>query len=251
MRKRKKLISRTMTYVTDYCSRHNYAKHQRRAPRAKPTPVSMEKSNKRNAEIKLRLLIDNNFKAGDYYLTLTFKKAVDWEEAKKAIQKFNRSMRRKFKAKDVPYKYIYVAEGKSRIHFHLLINHGIKLYPNDIRQCWPHGLFEIKMYQGESEDAKRLASYFVKEERTYKNKNEAFHRRWNSSTNLEKPKEKVEIMKSDFWSDAIKAPAGYYLDKDSLFEGVTMEGYPFRVYQLIKIRGDTSDNYDRRKTKVV
>lgn len=240
MRRRKKLISKNIVYVTDYCSRRVYAKHQRRGPKVNATPVSMEELNRRRAEVKLRLLIDNNFKEMDYYLTLTFRKKVEWEEAKKAIQGFNRKMRKLFKEQGAEYKYIYIAEGKGRIHFHVLLNRGMELYPDMVRKCWPHGIFEIKVYQGSADDAVRLASYFVKEERTYKGKDGVFHRRWSSSTNLDKPKEKTEILMSDFWRDDIRTPDGYYLDTDSLFEGVSEEGYPFRVYQLIKIRGDTN-----------
>lgn len=239
MRKRRKIISRNIVYVTDYVSKRNYAKNKKRRPKSEPTPVTMEELNKRRSEIRLRLLIDNNFREMDYYITLTFKKNPEWEEAKKCIQKFNRSMRAIFKKQGAEYKYIYIAEGKSRIHFHMLINRGIDLYPDMIQQFWPWGLFEIKMYQGRASDAVRIASYFVKEERTYAGKDGTFGRRWNSSTNLIKPKEKVEILQSDFWREDIQAPDGYYVDRDSVFVGVSDDGYPYRIYMLIKIRGET------------
>lgn len=244
MRKRKKLISKNIMHVTDYVSKRAYVKNRKRAPKAETTPEAMEKVNQRRAELKLRLLIDNNFRSGDYYLTLTFKKKVDWEEAKAAIQKFNRNMRAYVKRQGGEYKYLYVPEGKNRIHFHILISKTVELYPNVIKRYWPHGLVEIKLYQGEVEDAMRISSYFVKEERAYHGKDVVFTRRWNASTNLVQPKERVEVIKSDFWRERISVPSGYYLDADSVFVGVSVDGYPFRVYQLLRIQERNSDGSD-------
>ena len=128
-----------------------------------------------------------------------------------------------------------MVEGASRIHFHLLINKAFEIYPDDMEKLWPYGYFEQKIYQGKAEDAIRMASYFVKEIQSDE-KAAVFKRRWTSSKNLIKPKEKVETLPSTEWAKDIKVPNGYYLDKDSLYEGVNMTGYPFRVYRLIKLR---------------
>ena len=52
---------------------------------------------------------------------------------------------------------------------------------------------------------------------------------------LEKPKESTRTLASNRWRDDIHVPDGYYLDKDSLIEGVNLEGYPYRFYKLIKL----------------
>lgn len=235
MRKRKKIFSRNMIEVTDYQSSKLYGRGKTRQKRKLPTPYEVKKNNERLAESRLRLLIDNNFSPGDYYLTLTYREQPTWEEAKKDIRNFIRRLGDRYKAKEKSLKYIYVVEGTSRIHFHLLINKAFEIYPDDMEKLWTYGYFEQKIYQGKAEDAIRMASYFVKE--IYSEEKAAvFKRRWTSSKNLIKPKEKVETLPSTEWAKDIKVPNGYYLDKDSLYEGINIAGYPFRVYRLIKLR---------------
>ena len=132
-----------------------------------------------------------------------------------------------------------MAEGKRRIHFHLLINREIDLYTEDIEKLWTSGMHKLVLYRGQAEDAIRLASYFVKEKRScYYEKNEVFKRRYTSSKNLIKPQVKVETLKSNNWSNYIEPPKGYYVETDSIVNGVSLEGYPYRFYRLIKIRGE-------------
>lgn len=224
-----------MIEVTDYQSSKLYGRGKTRQKRKLPTPYEVKKNNERLAESRLRLLIDNNFSPGDYYLTLTYREQPTWEEAKKDIRNFIRRLGDRYKAKEKSLKYIYVVEGTSRIHFHLLINKAFEIYPDDMEKLWTYGYFEQKIYQGKAEDAIRMASYFVKE--IYSEEKAAvFKRRWTSSKNLIKPKEKVETLPSTEWAKDIKVPNGYYLDKDSLYEGINIAGYPFRVYRLIKLR---------------
>lgn len=141
-------------------------------------------------------------------------------------------------------KYIYVAEGKTRIHFHLLINRVIDLYTEDIDELWKHGMHKLVFYQGGYDDAVRMASYFLKEKRAafYESDKKVFRRRWSASKNLVKPEEKVETLGSNNWSPYIQPPKGYYVETDSVVESVSLEGYPYRFYRLIKIGGAYDDN---------
>lgn len=122
----------------------------------------------------------------------------------------------------------------------------IDLYTEDLNELWPHGMHKMMLYQGGAEDAIRLASYFLKEKRAayYESEKNVFKRRWSASKNLEKPKEKVETLKSNSWSSYIQAPKGYYVETDSVIESVSAEGYPYRFYRLLKIGGanDTNSN---------
>jgi len=130
---------------------------------------------KKWTESDLRMTIDNNFKRNDYYITLTYKEQPSWEQAKKDIRNFIRRLQRVYKKAGKELKYIYVAEGKRRIHFHLLINREIDLYTEDIEKLWTSGMHKLVLYRGQAEDAIRLASYFVKEKRAcYYEKNEVF-----------------------------------------------------------------------------
>lgn len=237
MRKRKTIYSRNFIERIDYVNHRSYRKNQRRAKRIKETSKSQEVVNRRMAEMKLRLKIDMNFESGDYYLTLTFDRLPTWDEAQHAIQKFVRDLRKLYRKEGKELKYIYIAEGEKRIHFHMLVNNAINLYPDMLMKIWPYGYFEQRMYRGKAEDAIRIASYFVKENREVREKADGAKnkRRWNCSKNLANPKEKVETMKSEFWREEIVVPAGYYLDADSVVIGFTLDGYPFRIYRLIKL----------------
>ena len=100
---------------------------------------------------------------------------TDWEQAKKDIQNFIRRLKRRYKREGRELKYIYVAEGKTRIHFHMILNNAIDLYSDELNELWQYGMHKIVLYQGRAEDAVRLASYFVKEKRAcYYEKNETY-----------------------------------------------------------------------------
>lgn len=237
MRKRRKVISKNMIEVLDYHTSRTYRRNGKRVKKKCITPEAQKKQNEKQAEAMLRMLIDNNFTTNDCYLTLTYKEQpATWDDVKKDIQNFIRRLKRRYKKMDKELKYIYVAEGKSRIHFHMIINNE-ELYSDEINELWPHGMHKLMLYQGRAEDAVKLARYFIKEKRSacYSEKDTTFKRRWNSSKNLEKPKVKTEILKPSEWRDYIQPPNGYYVETDSVVEDVSEEGYPYRFYRLIKI----------------
>ena len=237
MRKRRKVISKNMIEVLDYHTSRTYRRNGKRVKRKCITPDAQKRNNEKQAEVMLRMLIDNNFNTNDCYLTLTYREQPEtWDDAKKDIQNFIRRLKRRYKKLGKELKYIYVAEGKTRIHFHMIINNA-ELYSDEINELWSHGMHKLMLYQGRAEDAVKLARYFIKEKRSacYSEKDSTFKRRWNSSKNLEKPKVKTEILKPSEWRDYIQPPNGYYVETDSVVEDVSEEGYPYRFYRLIKI----------------
>mgnify|MGYP006981586586 FL=1 len=123
MRKRKKTISKNMIEVLDYHTSRTYRKNGKRVKKKNITPEAQKKQNEKQAEAMLRMLIDNNFTTNDCYITITYKEQpATWEDAKKDIQNFIRRLKRKYKKLGKELKYIYIAEGKTRIHFHMIIN---------------------------------------------------------------------------------------------------------------------------------
>ncbi|WP_288760545.1 hypothetical protein [uncultured Veillonella sp.] len=240
MRKRKIIKSKNMTEIYDSLFIRSYQGHGKkpRLPRRKPTAEEVKKNNLRMAKAKLRMLIDNNFREDDYYLTLTFKKELAPDESKKAIQKFVRDLRKRYRRVGKELKYIYIAEEKGRLHFHMLVNREIELTTSLMRKLWPYGFTEIKYYRGAAEDAIAMAEYFTKERNIENDNSERiFKRTWVKSNNVHPPEEKVKVMKATEWRREVNVPQGYYMDKDSYIEGVNNAGYPFRFYRLIKIRG--------------
>lgn len=240
MRKQRIIQSRNMTEVYDSLFIKSYQGKGRkpRLPKQKVTPEEVKRNNLRMAKAKLRMLIDNNFTQDDYYLTLTFKHEVDPEEAKKAIKKFIRDVRKEYKKQGKELKYIYIAEERGKIHFHLLINHEIEITTVMMRKLWSHGFTDIRLYRGTAEDAIAMAEYFTKERKVVDEDNEkekAFNRTWIKSNNVKPPEEKVRTVRATEWKAEVNVPDGYYLDKESYMEGVNNMGYPYRFYRLIKL----------------
>lgn len=241
MRRRRIVKSRNITEVYDSLNIRSYQGKGKkpRLPRQKPTAEDVKRNNLRMAKAKLRMLIDNNFVEDDYYLTLTFKQELDHAECKKAIQKFVIDLRKQYKKQTKELKYIYFAEEKGHIHFHMLVNRGIELTTNMMRKLWPYGFTKIEYFRGDAEDAIRLAEYHTKERNVSDDTDtpRVFKRTWVKSNNVQPPEEKIKVLKATEWKHEVKVPNGYYLDKESYYEGVNNAGYPFRFYRLIKIRG--------------
>jgi len=241
MRRRRIVKSRNITEIYDslYIRSYQGKGKKPRLPRQQPTAEDVKRNNLRMAKAKLRMLIDNNFVEDDYYLTLTFKNQLDPDECKKAIQKYVRDLRKQYKKQSKELKYIYFAEEKGHIHFHMLVNRSIELTTNMMRKLWPYGFIKIEYFRGDAEDAIRLAEYHTKERNVFDDtdRQRIFKRTWVKSNNVKQPEEKIKILKATEWKNDVKVPQGYYLDKESYFEGVNNAGYPFRFYRLIKIRG--------------
>lgn len=229
---------KTIEVIKSYSKR--IGDHRPRARKEKPTAEEIKKINQRNAEAKLRRLINANFGYGDYHLVLTYKKDLrpDPEEAKKRIAKFLKILRREYKKRGEELKYIITTEYKNKaIHHHLIVN-GIEANVNKIvRDCWEWGsphftpLDDTGQYKG-------LAAYFIKEtSKTYKENDGGAKQRYSRSRNLVKPVAKVTIIKkAEKWLDDPKAKKGYYIDKETVYNTINpFTGKPMQYYTMIKL----------------
>ena len=102
-----------------------------------------------------------------------------------------------------------------------------------LRKSWKKGkvICQLMYEKGEFKD---LAAYLTKTPETDKRLRESLY---DTSRNLPlpEPKKKTYI----HWKtwNRIRVPKGYYIDKDSVYEGVNpVTGYPFREYTLLKIK---------------
>lgn len=96
MRKRKTVTSKNMKEVIDFHTSRTYRKNGKRSKKQNPTSEQVKIQNEKRAQAKLRMLIDNNFKRDDYYITLTYKKQPTWEQAKRDMQNFIKRLKRRF-----------------------------------------------------------------------------------------------------------------------------------------------------------
>ena len=106
-------------------------KSKTRRPKEQKTPEQMAEENQRNAEKRLTRLLNCNFKKGDLWVTLTYRRdqRPTPEKAKKILTRFIRRMRYRFERKsEEEMKYITVTEYESKaIHHHMVINN-----PDDV-----------------------------------------------------------------------------------------------------------------------
>ncbi len=244
-----------------------YGKKGSPAPRRLPTPEEVARTNEKNCIKKLRRKIQANFDPGDLFLTLTYKKEIrpDAKEARRILKNYLERLRRKWKKAGAPLKYIIVTEYENKsIHHHLILNDlpdgsGAKA----ANQCWKGNGGTHTEYLYEDGHYEDLAAYLVKEtKKTFRKPGSPSKARYSCSRNLIDPKPKTTILKSDRWPEDPRVPKGYYLDKQSLVNGVNKMGYRYQYYRLVslkpknhahkvktKARTDTGNREQERKRK--
>lgn len=211
--------------------------------REKPTAEEMKKVNQMNAERTLRLKINANFGVDDPFITLTYRKdeRPTPEQAKKNIKKVIDSLRKEFKKLGADLKYINVTEYKNKaIHHHLLINH---IEGEDVskmvRRLWKFGRPDFK-YLDDTGQYKDLAAYLIKEtSKTYKENDGGHKQRYSCSRNLIMPTPKTEIIKkAQRWAADPKPIKGYYIDKDTVYNGIDpFTGREYQKYTMVRLSG--------------
>ena len=207
-----------------------------------PTPEDVAKVNMRNAVKKIKRLILNNFTSDDWSVTLTYSKdsRPDIAEARKILSNFKARVKRAYAKEGVEFMWIETTEYESKsIHHHMIINECNRKALQIIKSQWKCGHIHCSPLWDNGE-VEGLAEYYVKEtKRTSKKpKGERIRRTLVShSRNLVMPKTTVKIVSANKWRAEPKAPHGYYIDKNSLYEGVNeITGYRFQYYTLKVIK---------------
>lgn len=204
-----------------------------REKNSRKTPEDVAKVNAKRAERNLMELILTNFQRDDTYLTLTYAEEPTYEEAKKNITKFVRSLRGFYKKLGKELKYIYTTEeGRGRVHHHILLNQGASR--EDIQRFWRHSsirFFQFLSYDGKEDDAKRLASYFIKESSTSVRDGKQ-KVRYVASRNLKKPEVHYQTIHSKKWRENPIPPKG--MECYEVINTFTTAGYPLQLARYRK-----------------
>lgn len=228
----------------------NYLKRgMHRGDRVKPTREEQRKVNTRKAERQLRILMNANFKGGDFHIVLNYIRRKDEEpitrqQMKDDIAKFLRAMRKEYKAAGQELKYIHVAEigSKGARHHHLVVNY---IDTRTIQKCWMAAGQQTrpKIYPlDDSGQYKKLAAYFIKyTDKTIGTDQATQGRRWNPSRNLYRPEPQYRLITDRAWYRAepkipYKLKGKYYVDLETVENGVhnpDYSGYGFFRYTLI------------------
>lgn len=218
----------------------------RGAPRAKkknPTSEEQFKENERQAEIKLRRLLNCNFGEGDYHLVLDYR-PNERPNGKKELQDdfshFIRKLRRDCKKLGIEIKYIHVYEIGKRgaLHHHLVIN---KVDTGMIQAAWKKGRIRVSPLDDTGQYSE-LASYLIKYSSVMmKNKEDWLQgKRWIPSRNLEKPKIKKKKIFRNIFKEEPRERKGYYIDKNLSYCFVDANGYKNMQTVYVRIRGKES-----------
>lgn len=233
------------------------AKGEKRKKKKKPTPEQVAKQNQYNREVRCRRLIRNNFYPGDYWVTLKYKSGArkGMEDFLKDIRKFIRGMRREYKKRGEPLKFIYRLEIGKRggLHAHIIINRlpGKACTDLIIRDAWqkvtPDGSVDYTTIR-EQGGGKDLAAYITKQAgeeiagqmHLFSKKDQKRLVRISSSRNLDRaePVRKVYrhwTMKKILENGPEPTP-GYYIDEDSIRAGINrFTGFTYYKYTEVRI----------------
>lgn len=142
----------------------------KRGDKVKPTKEQQVKVNTRQAERKLRILMNANFGYGDYHVILDYirekgKEPRSREQMREDIDIFLRELRKEYRRQGKELKYIHVMEigEKGARHHHLVIN---QIDTKILQQCWYkayEGHNRVKVFPlDDTGNYAKLASYFIK-----------------------------------------------------------------------------------------
>ena len=225
------------TEICKYYTARWGQKGKKRQPAENPSSEAQKAINQRQAEKKLRRLLNANFVDGDLLVRLDFCKeraTTGSEDMQDMISDAIKKISRKMKKAGQKLKYIYVKEIGPRggRHIHMVMT---KCDTEILRECWPHGGIHIDPLTSNGQYAK-IAAYFVKyAARTEQTEGKLIGKRWYGSRNLQKPKIKKQVISSGKFRKEAKEKKGYYLDKESIRSGISEQtGYEFFSYTLIK-----------------
>lgn len=219
----------------------------KRRRKLEPTPERIERSNMRRRTDKIRQLMNANFNDKDFWsMTLTYRKG---EEPKSIRQMRNdaadfiKRLRKCAKLFGVDLKFIYcMGAGKHRRHIHITINAlpDMAIFAG----CWMHGHVSMTRLYSDGQ-YKDLADYYMQNAKETKEQEieigEKPGKMYVCSQNLTKPVEIKKVISAKTFREEPKPKKGYYIEKESVWSGYTLTGFPMLRYTMIK------EDYERDK----
>lgn len=224
---------------------------EKRAKKKKVTPEEVEQVNQWTRERKARHRLRMYFKVNDYFFTLTYPKEErppDMKQAKQDFKEFYLFCKKEYKKRGQELRWIRNIEctPSGNWHVHVVLN---RIPDTDliIAAAWKHGKVRNKQLLYEKGEFRKLAQYVTKNEKTQKKyvdegvlDHEIAETNFSTSRNMPLPEPKTKILYR--WPKEPKPPKGYYIVKDSFYEGINKAtGFPYRHYEMIRIRREDED----------
>ena len=223
----------------------------KRAERRHRTAEEIARNNERIRIRKLQRIILANFRTGRT-VHLTYRKEErpeTIEEAMKQRKAFLKKMRKECQRAGIEWKFIIVTERGKRgqaLHHHMIIEDVTA--PLDllraISKAWNHGRVTSTKMEEEEDAFYTLADYLLKKE-TKSGSGTTYSR----SRNLVIPEPKTEIIRRKKWRREPKAPAGWYVVKETIWNAFTPGGWPVQRYMMRKIVDKSESAANKRNTQ--
>lgn len=260
--KRKRYIYANVIEVEEYHDGKYGAPGKKRGRKKKPTPDQMERVNQYNKAKRARQMLREYFQENDWYFTLTYKKELRpscMEECKKEFSKIIRKIRDDYRKRGYGLFWINNIENTTtnNWHIHLVLNAlpDVDAEPY-MKQFWKYGRPRpTALYKDGG--FRNLSEYLTKDEKTKKEwvgkgvldhgVTEASH---SHSRNMPLKPPKVDILQR--WPKEAKAKKGWYIDKETLHEGINpFTGYKYRHYTMFPLGGmkDAGKHLHRRRKR--
>ena len=233
-----------ITEVEEYIDGRYGAPGVKRGRKQKATPGDVARINRWNKEKRCRRRLRLYFHENDVYATLTMKKELrpeTMEDMKRIWRSFIAIVRKEYRRRGETLRWIRNIERGSRgaWHIHMAVN---RIPDTDliIKKAWrEQGHINLTPMYTEG-GFRELAAYLTKTEETDKGMVESS---FDTSRNRPLPEPKKKLLTRKSIQAEPKPPKGYYVEKESVYEGVSATGFPFRYYTMIRIGG----RFDRRK----
>lgn len=223
--------------IAKYYTRRFQPGGEKRGKKKKEATEQQYKVNDRQLVRKLTYILNANFDGTSRYVTFSYKvkNRPDIEALKRQKRELLKKMRKVYKEERRELKYVEASEVGERgaVHIHMVIN---DIDMRKIEKLWRYGYVTSKPLD-ESGQYRKLAEYFIKYfQKTRKTSDQIQSKAYNCSRNLKRPEPQKQIMRGRKFDKEIHVPKGWYLDKESIAEGITADGYEFFYYTLIKSR---------------
>ena len=217
--------------IAKYYTRRFQPGGEKRSEKKKETTEQQQKVNDRQLARKLTYLLNANFDNTSRLVTFSYK--AECRPDPESLKCPKRVLLKKMRGKVL--KYVEVAEVGERgaMHIHMIIN---DIDMRKIEKLWKYGYVSSKPLD-ETGQYRKIAEYFIKYyQKTRKTAEKVQSKAYNCSRNLKRPEPKKHVMRGMRISKKIEIPKGWYLDKESVIEGITADGYQFFSYTLIECR---------------
>lgn len=224
--------------IVEYHSARFCAPGEPRTRNRKPSPEVLRKSNQRRKEKRCSRMVKKYFNDDDYALTFTYekdKRPKDMAECKKHFRKFYTDLRKEYGKRYYELFWIRNIEVGPRgsWHIHMVVNR-IEGADWIIKELWPYGGVYFQYLKTDYYDkGKDIGEYIAKSEISAPEK--ITESSWSHSRNVREVEPKTQAIGRSTFRKELKPPKGWYLDKESEYEGLTVTGYPYRTYTFRRL----------------